>query len=249
MKKPTAVSFAKQLENIGNQTHQHREAFAAFCKFAACALSLQLREDEYMAEVKRWPREIMPLFADALGQLVIEMEQRPFHDLLGDLHMEILGNRGQQWNGEFYTPHHVSDAIARMLIGTDLPKKGPINVCEPAAGAGRMILSCAAAMPKKAVSRLRVLAIDINSLACDMTYINTTLWCIPTVVIHGNALSGESWNRWPNFPMRMFEPRWRTIYPEIPLIPRTEEVPQHNPEYYDKLLAELTELENETKAA
>jgi hypothetical protein len=34
-----------------------------------------------------------------------------------------------------------------------------------------------------------------------MCYINTTLWSIPTVVIHGNTLSLETWGAWPNWAM------------------------------------------------
>ena len=45
---------------------------------------------------------------------------------------------------------------------------------------------------------LRVTAIDINRTACDMAFINTTLWGIPTRVIHGNSLSLECWAAWSN---------------------------------------------------
>lgn len=41
-------------------------------------------------------------------------------------------------------------------------------------------------------------AIDVNRTACHMTFVNTTLWGIPTRVIHGNALSLECWAAWSN---------------------------------------------------
>ncbi len=47
-------------------------------------------------------------------------------------------------------------------------------------------------------SRLRVTAVDVNRTACDMAFINTTLWGIPTRVIHGNSLSLEFWAAWSN---------------------------------------------------
>jgi hypothetical protein len=39
---------------------------------------------------------------------------------------------------------------------------------------------------------------DINPVACDMTFINTTLWGIPCTVIHGNTLSLQTWAQWVN---------------------------------------------------
>jgi hypothetical protein len=55
-------------------------------------------------------------------------------------------------------------------------------------------------------SILRVQAIDISAVACDLCFINTTLWGIPTVVIHGNALSCEQWHAWANLPMIQVAP-------------------------------------------
>ena len=61
-----------------------------------------------------------------------------------------------------------------------------------------MILSVAQVCPPTVRRRLRVTAIDINRTACDMAFLNTTLWGIPTRVIHGNTLSGEYWAAWSN---------------------------------------------------
>jgi methylase of polypeptide subunit release factors len=79
-----------------------------------------------------------------------------------------------------------------------LPAEGPITVCEPACGAGAMILSLAEACSPKVRRRLRVTAIDINRTACDMAFINTTLWGIPTRVIHGDSLAAKYWAAWSN---------------------------------------------------
>jgi methylase of polypeptide subunit release factors len=44
-----------------------------------------------------------------------------------------------------------------------------------------MILSLAQACPPEVRRRLRVTAIDINRTACDMAFINTSLWGIITI--------------------------------------------------------------------
>jgi hypothetical protein len=61
-----------------------------------------------------------------------------------------------------------------------------------------MILSVGQMCPPEVRRRLRVTAIDISRTACDMAFINTTLWGIPTRIIHGNTLSQEYWAAWSN---------------------------------------------------
>ena len=129
------------------------------------------------------------------------MEEYPFEDILGRYYMEFaLSSKGQQWNGEFHTPKPICDLSAQMTVGDreSLPTDRVITVCEPACGAGAMILSLAQACSPEVRRRLRVTAIDINRTACDMAFVNTTLWGVPTRVIHGNTLSMEYWAAWSN---------------------------------------------------
>lgn len=198
--KSSPHDFRKVLERLSHR-HDTRRVFDAFTRLAACALSLQTREAEYLEEIKHWEKPDLGVFAEALGALVTEMEQHPFEDLIGGYYLEFaLSSKGQQWNGEFHTPKPICDLIAQMLVGdaSSFPAEGPITVCEPACGAGAMILSLAGACSPEVRRRLRVTAIDVNRTACDMTFINTTLWGIPTRVIHGNALSLECWAAWSN---------------------------------------------------
>lgn len=200
MKERKSPDFRKILERLSHR-HDTRRVFDAFTRFAACALAAQTREAEYLEEVKHWERSDLELFAEALGTLVNEMESKPFEDVLGGHYMEFaLSSKGQQWNGEFHTPKHVCDLTARMTMGDveSLPAEGPITVCEPACGAGAMILSLGQACSPEIRRRLRVTAIDISRTACDMAFINTTLWGIPARIIHGNTLSQEYWAAWSN---------------------------------------------------
>ena len=192
--------FRKILQQLSHR-HDTRHVFDAFTRFSACALAAQTREEEYLEEAKRWEKQELELFAEAFGAMVWEMEQHPFEDRIGTCYMEFaLSSKGQQWNGEFHTPKPICDLMARITIGdvSSLPSDGPITVCEPACGAGAMILSLGQACPPEVRRRLRVSAIDINRTACDMAFINTTLWGIPARIIHGNTLSMEYWAAWSN---------------------------------------------------
>ena len=200
MKERKSPDFRKILERLSHR-HDTRRVFDAFTRFAACALAAQTREADYLEEVKHWERSDLELFAEALGTLVNEMENKPFEDVLGGHYMEFaLSSKGQQWNGEFHTPKHVCDLMARITMGDteSLPAEGSITICEPACGAGAMILSVGQMCPPEVRRRLRVTAIDISRTACDMAFINTTLWGIPARIIHGNTLSQEYWAAWSN---------------------------------------------------
>ena len=199
-RKSCPSDFRKILESISHR-RDTRHVFDAFTRFAACALAAQTREAEYLEEAKRWEKPDMDLFAEAFGALVMEMEAHPFEDIIGGYYMEFaLSRKGQQWNGEFHTPKHVCDLMAQITLGDmeSLPADELITVCEPACGAGAMILSIGQACSPDVRRRLRVTAIDINRTACDMAFVNTSLWGIPTRVIHGNSLSMECWAAWSN---------------------------------------------------
>lgn len=201
MKKESHLNdFRKILERLSHR-HNIRQVFDAFTRLTACALAAQTREAEYLEEAKRWERTDLDAFAEALAALVGEMETRPFEDIIGGYYMEFaLSQKSQQWNGEFHTPKPICDLMAQMTIGggASLPAEGPITVCDPACGAGAMILSFGQYCPPEVRRRLRVTAIDINRTACDMAFINTTLWGIPTRIIHGNSLSLDYWAAWSN---------------------------------------------------
>ena len=156
--KSPSGDFRKILSRISHR-HDTRSVFDAFTRFAACALAAQTREAEYLEEAKRWEKQDLELLAEALGALIGEMESRPFEDLIGGYYMEFaLSHKGQQWNGEFHTPKSICDLMARMTLGDmeTLPADGPITVCEPACGAGAMILSLAEACPSEVRRRLRI---------------------------------------------------------------------------------------------
>lgn len=192
--------FRQILQNLSHK-HDLRRVFDAFTRLAACALAAQTREAEYLEETKHWEKAELGLFAEALGALINEMEAHPFEDILGGYYMEFaVSQQGQKWHGEFHTPKAICDLMAQITLGdpASIPAEGPITVCEPACGAGAMILSLAQVCSPEVRRRLRVTAMDINQIACDMAYINTTLWGIPTRVIHGNTLSMECWAAWSN---------------------------------------------------
>lgn len=207
-KKPIQTDFRKILDKIAANGNNTRRVFDCFVKMSACALSGGRREKEYLEEVKRWKKEELNLFADAFAQLIAEMEEKPFSDLLGPHYMDwALGKKTAQNNGEFHTPEHLCQMMAQMTITPEsiedrTSKKGYFSISEPSCGAGATILAVGKSLADSGhghlIRKIRVTAVDISKTSCDMCFINTSLWGIPCVVIHGNTLSLETCGKWRN---------------------------------------------------
>lgn len=178
---------------------------------AACALAAQSREKEYLEVAGRYNKQDLGETSKALGLLVEEMEAHEFTDRLGNYYMDITSKSSKKSRGEFYTPDCVSELAGRILFESVTAKDGdpskfdpkaimegkkPFALLEPCCGAGGMILKAAEQFSpvqlggeKSYVDLMRVTAIDINPVACDMTYINVSLWGIPARVIQGNYVT------------------------------------------------------------
>lgn len=73
-------------------------------------------------------------------------EDNPWQDLLGDVYMRL--NIGNKKTGQFFTPYHLADAMARLNLDEQMVKDaieqhGYITVNEPAAGGGANVIGCA----------------------------------------------------------------------------------------------------------
>lgn len=181
--------------------------FADFCRIVACCLAVGSREGEYESAIKGYTESEKSELAKAMGLLISESDSKPFEDVLGFYYTEIASAATVKGRGEFYTPPAVSEIMAKMSMNPEkvIQDGKPITIQEPCSGAGGMILAVAkqfSPIVQKGeasyVDLLRVTAIDINPIACDMTYINTTLWGIPAVVFQGNALGVEMERGWKN---------------------------------------------------
>lgn len=160
---------------------------------------MQTREDEYLKAIKDYSKHDLGLFAKAMGLLVNEMESKPYEDVIGVYYTQNIAGPDRQRRGEFYTPRNVSVMMAKMNLDPEAirARGSPVTVSDPCCGSGGMVLACAELMAPD-VDLLRVTLQDVNPVACDMAYINTTLWGIPAEVICGNALTAETRSRWAN---------------------------------------------------
>lgn len=194
------------IQELARSRSSQLQIFTDFCKLAACCLALCTREEEYHGIATRYGSEEMHQFSRAFAYLVNEMEAKPFTDILGEFYIEIASHSSKQARGEFFTPPTISKMIAHMIFDVDSVKsKGkPITVNEPACGSGGMVLAVAELFAPDAVDFLRVTCQDINPVATDMCFVNTTLWGIPAQVILGDTLRNTVTDSWKN-------PHWHRV--------------------------------------
>lgn len=206
------LDFRATLRDLARSRSSIAMVFADFCRITACCLAMQTREDEYLQTIEGYSQEEVNQLARAMAGLIDEMNDHPFADVLGPFYTETIASADQQARGEFYTPKSVSTMMAKMALDPAAIKAGgrPVTVCDPCCGSGGMVLACAQPLAPDHVDLLRVTLQDINPVACDMAYINTTLWGIPAEVILGNTLTIEVVSRWTNIHWhRVGEPQRR----------------------------------------
>lgn len=207
------TDHTKELQQLIRATahrwSQH-EVFSDFVELASLSLSnavdwrqFDAREARYLEIAKKYPRDQFERFPRMLGHLTLAMEQccatGELGDVLGAVYMQLeLGNDRA---GQFFTPYHVSQLMARLLVGdgAEAREKGFLDVMEPACGAGGMVIAMADALRQAGLnpqSAMHATCIDIDPRCVHMTYLQLSLLHIPAIVLHGNSLSGEVWSRW-----------------------------------------------------
>ena len=151
--------------------------FSDFCRISACAFAMGSREEEYHAVANNYSRDALSDLSQGFANLVKEMEQKPFTDLLGPYYLDCAAHSAKQARGEFVTPPELAEAIVRMAEDVEAVRTAgnPITVGEPAWGSGGLVLALAKLFAPASGNLLRVTAQDINPVAADMSYINLTL--------------------------------------------------------------------------
>lgn len=193
---------------VKENAHRHRcyEVFRDFCELAALSFSnavdrqqFEAREGRYLEIIKGYNTDEVHRFPAMLAELTASLTGH-FHDALGEIFMAL--DLGSHWHGQYFTPYSVASLMARMTMhdaGGRIERDGFITLCEPAAGAGAMVIAAAEAVTAGGHNHQRhmhVTAVDVDPTAAHMAYIQFSLLHIPAIVVHGNSLTLEQWGYW-----------------------------------------------------
>lgn len=204
--KKLRLDLQAHMQTLSYSRRRH-EVFNDFVTMAACAISNQFdhihyqdREELFEKVKAKYSAKEWPAFPEMLGQLKMLLKIRP-GDVLGKLFMDLeLGNKH---TGQFFTPYHISLLMAKVTIGPEavntIKTKGFFNVMEPAAGGGAMIIAVAEEVMNAGFDvseTMHVTAVDIDSIAVMMSYIQFSLLDIPAIVIHGDTLRMQEHSHW-----------------------------------------------------
>lgn len=193
------AEFIRQFNALAQ--HKRRcEVFRDFVTLSAISLNNVMEPDaerkatlesEYMGIIRGYSHEQAQGFAELLGLVVSMLEPTP-QDVLGDLYMEL--DLGNERAGQFFTPNTISQFMAR-LNGVEPPLgQNFVRVCEPACGAGGMVLAIAQVLIENGKNPARAMwaqCRDIDRTVALMCFIQLSLWSIPGVVIVGDTLANE----------------------------------------------------------
>lgn len=201
-------NMLKLLEQNSRRRHMW-EVFSDFVEMAALAMSNSIdlmqhhvREERYMQIIARYEPDEQKRFPQILGELVCALEFGP-DDVMGKVFAEL--EQGNSSRGQFFTPYSVCQMMAMLQVGdgsdirTKINERGYVTVSEPACGAGAMVIAMADAIKSKGINyqqHMHVTAVDIDSRAVHMAYLQFSLLHIPATIILGNALTLEEREHW-----------------------------------------------------
>lgn len=191
----------KQLERIGldNRVFEDFVTLGAISIHNQGAFFDENREQEYLKIINTYDKADQKALCECLAKLVMLLDSKPA-DVLGQLYTNM--GFTDIHKAQFFTPDPIATFMAKSIIGDiekQLEHKPFITLCEPACGAGGMILAFVKevlALGYNPAETLWVQATDISRTASMMCYLQLSLWNVPAQVIVGDSLSLELHELW-----------------------------------------------------
>lgn len=196
--------IAKQIESMSGKYNAHAIFFDWVAMMAlgiqnSCDIFKgplwQKREKDYLAYAKKYNKQELSQFAQMMGMLAMAFDEE-IYDYLGFIYME--SGAGSKKTGQFFTPFHLSEMMARMKMG-NVKEGEKVSLNEPSTGGGGMILAAAKALKERDINYqkcLDVVAQDLDWTGVYMTYVQCSLTGIKAIVVQGDTIQ-EPYN--PNY--------------------------------------------------
>ena len=169
------------------------EIFADWVQMQALSISqtvryLAKREIQYLDIAKKYSDEEIKIMCEMNGLLTLAFEDS-MDDVLGSIYMSR--EMGSSKLGQFFTPYHICQLLARTQNIEEIEKQGYTYINEPSTGAGGNIIAFCEHLKKNGYNyqtQLSVIAQDLDYKAVYMSYVQFSLLGIPALVVQGNTL-------------------------------------------------------------
>lgn len=165
------------------------------------------REERYKQIIGKYQPGERELLADIFSMIYMLLSSvvyvnGKFSDYLGELFMRC--NQGNSKTGQFFTPYHISQFMAKAAIGDDAVQKaeddGILTVCDPCCGGGGMMIAALDTLKNDyGINYARncfMECSDIDLRCVHMTYLQLALAGVPAIIKHQNSLTRELWSIW-----------------------------------------------------
>ena len=153
------------------------------------------REQQYLDIARKYTKDEMQVFVRIFGEIVLELEREPEQDLLGDLYMNL--DLGSHWHGQFFTPYHVCEAMAKMQFQDEITIENikPVSCVDCACGGGALLIAAGHEFHKKikdtglnAQDYIALYAQDLSQVSAMMCYVQLSLLGFAAKVKLGDSL-------------------------------------------------------------
>lgn len=150
------------------------------------------REQEYLRLIKKYDSEEQTALANLFAMTALALEENPCQDFLGEMFMAL--DLGSHWHGQFFTPYHICECMARMTmseVGKHIEARGWVGVSDPCCGAGALLIGARNEMVRQGYGSTEALYIaqDIDRTAALMCYVQLSLLGCAGYVVVGNSLT------------------------------------------------------------
>ena len=224
------MDFDKTLLKIADMTHGRISRPQTFADFVAyCAFLLSSRTDpihteqrtDFLKRLKKsYTDDEWQTFhqgaIDLCGTFVHNTKFGLYEDLFAVTYTRIgAASRTLKQN---FTPVDVGKLMGALSIPDklSLPEEGFFSMSDHACGSGTLLLEGAQRIADcgyNPTAHLAIQAADLDVRCVHMAYLNLSLYGIPAVIIHGNTISMDEYDRWytPAYLLRKWI--WRAPMP------------------------------------
>lgn len=186
-------------------------AYSDFMEVSVCTLKKPFEyiydeniDNKFLSVLKKYNDKEKEIFPKLLGIFIslmdIEASKGFFTDIAGKI-FHLL-NAENKKTGQIFTPNNLgyltASVMDRNIIKKTIDEQGYIVINEPACGSGSLILGLATLMlelgynPQK---QLFIRATDIDKRCVDMCFNQLSYYGLSAVIVHGNTLTQEEWDK------------------------------------------------------
>ena len=207
------MDLKKTLLQLSDVTHgriSNAQTFSDFLAYAALRLSTRTDPVHYKERAEQLQRlgsnYKEPELQEFLSALTVicetvkhNVDVGDWADLFADAYMDVRA-RNENLKQDF-TPKGVAALMSRLafLDNCSLPENGYFTLSDHACGSGTLLLNSAEHLNLLGFnpsSQLAIQAVDLDIRCVHMAYLNLSLYGIPAVVIRGNTITVEEYDRW-----------------------------------------------------